>query len=131
MSDSESTVPELRQFCIALGRELARTRQKVSAMEAQLALQASSRQPRLPLAFPAQYAEVSFAWVLLGQQVDGFFVEAGAFDGFIFSVTYALEAMGWNGLLVEPHPQAYASCAARRPFSRVVNAILGPRGAAG
>jgi FkbM family methyltransferase len=55
----------------------------------------------------------------------GFFVEAGAHDGFSQSNTYFLERFrGWNGLLVEPVPELYRAAVKERPASRVVNCAL-------
>jgi len=48
----------------------------------------------------------------------GYFIEAGANDGYRMSNTYLLERhYGWTGLLVEPIPVLAAACAARRPHS--------------
>jgi FkbM family methyltransferase len=63
-------------------------------------------------------------WDLLGDREDGFFVEAGAYDGYTFSVSYVFECIGWSGVLVEPLADRAAECAARRPSSRVVCAAL-------
>lgn len=55
----------------------------------------------------------------------GFFVEAGANDGFHESNTYYLERFrGWTGLLVEPIPELYEDCRKERRNSRVVNCAL-------
>jgi FkbM family methyltransferase len=55
----------------------------------------------------------------------GFFVEAGAHDGFTQSNTYYLERFrGWTGLLVEPVPNFYRTAVVQRPGSRVVNCAL-------
>jgi FkbM family methyltransferase len=55
----------------------------------------------------------------------GFFVEAGANDGYDQSNTYHLERQhGWTGLLVEAVPELCALAAAERPRSRVVNCAL-------
>lgn len=60
---------------------------------------------------------------------NGFFVEAGANDGYLQSNTYYLEKMrGWRGLLVEPVPELYARCCRERRNSVVVNAALVPAG---
>ena len=55
----------------------------------------------------------------------GFFIEAGAFDGFVESNTYYLERFrGWSGVLVEPIPELYRRCVAERPRANVFNCAL-------
>ena len=55
----------------------------------------------------------------------GFFIEAGAHDGFFESNTYYLEKIkGWSGLLVEPVPELYLECRRQRPKAQVVNCAL-------
>jgi FkbM family methyltransferase len=55
----------------------------------------------------------------------GFFVEAGANDGFEQSNTYWLERFcGWSGVLVEPVPQLYREAARERSRSQVFNCAL-------
>jgi FkbM family methyltransferase len=55
----------------------------------------------------------------------GFFVEAGAYDGFIQSNTYWLERFrDWRGVLVEPVPHLYANARRVRPRCHVVNCAL-------
>jgi len=57
----------------------------------------------------------------------GFFVEAGANDGYAQSNTYALERIhGWRGLLVEPTPELHREAVRERPSSTVVRAALVP-----
>ena len=57
----------------------------------------------------------------------GFFIEAGANDGYAQSNTYALERIhGWSGLLVEPTPELHREAALERPGSAVVRAALVP-----
>jgi FkbM family methyltransferase len=57
----------------------------------------------------------------------GFFVEAGANDGFEQSNTYWLERFrGWKGVLVEPIPRLYEEAVRERPGARVFNCALVP-----
>jgi FkbM family methyltransferase len=76
----------------------------------------------------SQSGEDSLLWDLLGDRERGFFVEAGAYDGYTFSVSYLFEGAGWDGLLVEPLSERAAECAERRS-ARVVNAALSAPGA--
>ena len=55
----------------------------------------------------------------------GFFVEAGAYDGYLESNTYYFERFcGWTGVLVEPIPELYRLAKKQRSRSRVVNCAL-------
>lgn len=55
----------------------------------------------------------------------GFFVEAGANDGYKQSNTYYLEhGLRWRGVLVEAIPDLYEKCRQRRPRARVFNCAL-------
>jgi FkbM family methyltransferase len=55
----------------------------------------------------------------------GFFVEAGANDGWRQSNTYYFERLrGWRGVLVEGIPELYEACRRQRPGSRVYHAAL-------
>jgi FkbM family methyltransferase len=57
----------------------------------------------------------------------GFFVEAGAYDGFIQSNTYWLERFrGWRGVLVEPVPHLFVRARRVRRRSQVFNCALVP-----
>jgi FkbM family methyltransferase len=59
----------------------------------------------------------------------GFFVEAGAYDGFTQSNTYWLEQFrGWRGILIEPMPALYEECRRERPQATIVHAALVPAG---
>lgn len=56
---------------------------------------------------------------------NGFFIEAGANDGFRQSNTYYLERFkGWQGILVEGIPQLYQKCVTQRLKSQVFNCAL-------
>ncbi len=49
-------------------------------------------------------------------QSPGFFIEAGAVDGFFESNTYYLERFeSWKGILIEPVPEMYARLRTNRP----------------
>jgi FkbM family methyltransferase len=72
----------------------------------------------------SQNGEDALLWDLVGDRERGFFIEAGAFDGYTFSVSYLFETAGWTGILVEPLADRAAEAAARRKGSRVVNAAL-------
>lgn len=62
----------------------------------------------------------------------GWFVEAGANDGFHQSNTYHFARFkGWRGVLVEAVPQLAAACRERRPESQVVECALGSQEIAG
>jgi FkbM family methyltransferase len=62
----------------------------------------------------------------------GFFVEAGAHDGFTQSNTYWLERFhGWRGLLIEPIPELVAEARLSRPDAKVVQCALVPESAQG
>jgi FkbM family methyltransferase len=57
----------------------------------------------------------------------GFFVEAGANDGFEQSNTYWLERFrGWRGVLVEPIPELHREAVLERPDAKVFNCALVP-----
>ncbi len=85
----------------------------------------------LAFRFTAQFSEDLVLYEFFRQQPVGFFVEAGGYDGVTFSNTYLLEVLGWNGLLVEPHPELAKLCGSRRPKCTVVQKALGPDGASG
>lgn len=55
----------------------------------------------------------------------GFFIEAGANDGYTQSNTYYFEkSKAWRGVLVEGIPQLYKACKKNRPNSKVFNCAL-------
>lgn len=67
-------------------------------------------------------------WVaeVFKQKLSGYFLDFGAFDGFLLSNTYYLERnLGWSGICVEPNPEYYAQlCKVRNCTS--VNVALWP-----
>jgi FkbM family methyltransferase len=65
-------------------------------------------------------------------QTGGFFVEAGANNGYLQSNTYWFERFrGWRGVLVEPIPELFDACRRERPRSTVFNCALVPVGREG
>lgn len=110
---------------------LTAVRRKVYRLEALERLAAAGRAPRLPLAFQSQFGEDMVLCDLFEGKLDGFYVECGAVDGVNCSVSYAFEAMGWTGLLVEAAPEPAALCAQRRPHSRTVHAAVSRKGSSG
>lgn len=131
MSPAEQAVLQLRAALGQMYHTLTRTRQKVYALEAASRLREAGKSPPLPMEFRSQFGEDLLLYDLFEGKTEGTFIEVGAFDGYNYSVTYALEAMGWKGLLVEAIPERAAECAARRVNSRVVHAALARRGASG
>ena len=56
-----------------------------------------------------QFGQVEDLIEILGKQKEGFFIEAGAFDGEEYSNSLFFEMQNnWSGLLVEPNPDALA-----------------------
>jgi FkbM family methyltransferase len=55
----------------------------------------------------------------------GFFIEAGAVDGYFESNTYFLEMVhGWSGILVEPSPTMFPRIRVNRPRAKAFNCGL-------
>ena len=108
--------------------QLERYDKKRARAEALRALTNAGRAATYPVEFCSQFGEDALVWTLLGGQLDGFFIEVGAFDGYRYSVTYALECVGWRGLLIEAIPERAQECRHRRQHSRVVHAVLGEAG---
>ncbi|HVE68571.1 MAG TPA: FkbM family methyltransferase [Solirubrobacteraceae bacterium] len=109
------TDPRVRKQVLRGRRELERVRRRA------LERRGSDRRSR-----PALYdMERKLAQHLPAR--GGFFVEAGANDGYLQSNTYWLARFqGWRGVLVEPIPELYAECVRERPESRVFNCALVP-----
>ncbi len=78
-----------------------------------------------PFQLTAQHAEDVFLVDYFEGLPSGIFVEVGAYDGVQCSNTYALEQLGWSGLLVEAHPQNVEKCRKNRPTAIVEHAAVG------
>lgn len=119
--DTQQHIQAMQNSIQALKQHNVRARQRIAGIEAALMFTPI----REPIEFKAQYGEDVFAWELLGRPLTGFFIEAGAFDGYHYSTTYALECMGWKGILVEPLAMAFRVCDKLRTNSKCFNASLG------
>jgi len=84
-----------------------------------------------PIQLTAQHAEDVFLADYFEGFGPGIFVEIGAYDGIQFSNTYALEQMGWTGLLVKAHPENVERCRKNRPRSIVEHVAIGGPEASG
>ncbi|USN99340.1 MAG: hypothetical protein H6810_01285 [Phycisphaeraceae bacterium] len=58
-----------------------------------------------PPVLRSEWGEDLVALELFGWKHEGYYIEVGAYDGRRFSVTAALDELGWRGLLVEPVPE--------------------------
>jgi FkbM family methyltransferase len=102
-------------------------RQLVAARK-QIVLNALGGDLRLPTMMPSQNGEDVLIDSFFGGRRTGLYVEVGAYDGVTFSNTYFLDALGWEGVLVEPAPDQAEACRRSRPHSRVVQAACGQGG---
>jgi FkbM family methyltransferase len=75
----------------------------------------------------AQNGEDVRAWRALRHVENGFYVEVGASHPYDHSLTAALSAEGWRGILVEPEPAAAELLRAARPRDLVVGAAASER----
>lgn len=105
--------PRVRATYLRLQRERRRRRRR-----------ALERAGDERLSWPALYEMDRKLDVLLAGR-PGFFVEAGANDGYEQSNTYALARLrGWRGILIEPIPVLHAEAVKERPESAVLNCAL-------
>ena len=113
-----------------LWRELFAQRERMDRLEgaqvelAKSAVLAGVGALRLAPRMPSQHGEDLALWRFFGERREGFFVEVGAHDGVTFSNTYFLEAVGWDGICVEPNPVRYRELVKNRPHSRALHAAL-------
>ena len=106
--------------------DVLRWRKRMAADELRRSLADRGGADGLEPVFRSQYGEDVLLWELFDGALEGTFIEAGAYDGKTLSVSWALEAAGWRGLLVEPIPERAAACRASRPGSHVVEGARGP-----
>ena len=72
---------------------------------------------KAPPPFQSQLGQDYLASVLFGSS--GFFVEFGATNGIELSNSFALEKMGWKGILAEPSREWHDQLRANRPNSSI------------
>lgn len=71
----------------------------------------------VPPKFNSQIGQDYVAYLLFG--TSGYFVEFGAADGIFCSNSYALETIGWMGILAEPSVRWHSELFANRPKAEV------------
>ena len=72
-----------------------------------------------------QVGQVDEILKLFKGKKNGFFIEAGAFDGQVFSNTLLLEMnYNWTGLLIEPNPKAFQELLAKNRKSYAMESCL-------
>ena len=113
------------QELFRLREQLVIQRQEIVDVRKQVVIAAERERMRLPALMTSQYGEDILLWNFFDHKREGFYVEVGAYDGVGFSNTYFFEAVGWTGLLIEPVPELYRACLSSRPFSRVINTVVG------
>ena len=85
----------------------------------------SREEGRAPLVTYAQNFEDVMLWRALGTVGEGFYIDIGAQDPVIDSVSFTFYEQGWRGVHVEPVP-AYAEALRRaRPDETVIQAAVG------
>lgn len=126
-AEFQQTLQQVGQVIGALAHRMERAHARLYALDAERALRAAGRTARTPVRFQAKYGEDVAVWEAMDAPLDGLYVEVGAFDGVAASVTYAFDACGWDGLLVEAIPERFEQCRVNRPHARVEHAaLLGP-----
>jgi len=110
--------------------ELLGIRRKLYSTEA---IQRLGRVPHMYPEFRSQFGEDMLAWDMLGNSLSGNYVEVGGFDGKTFSVSYAFDAIGWSGVLIEPVHERHLESLKNRngPKTMSLNFAIGPRGSTG
>ena len=73
----------------------------------------------------AQNYEDLVLWRALGDVEEGFYIDIGASDPKLHSVTYAFYERGWHGVNVEPIQQQHALLMEQRTRDININALVG------
>jgi FkbM family methyltransferase len=69
-----------------------------------------------------QEGEDALLWQIFKSKRDGFFIDAGAFDGKYLSNSFSFELEGWSGICVEAIPEFFEMCRRNRPRSISIHA---------
>jgi len=75
----------------------------------------------------AQHGEDVILWRALGDRPAGFYVDVGAFDPSMHSVTRALYERGWRGINIEPQPDRLEAFERERPEDTNLGIALADR----
>jgi len=111
----------------SIRREVRESHQALTILRKEFFLSQLKAKLRLPARLPSEAGEEIILYNLFGKKNTGFFLEVGAYNGIELSNTYFLEALGWNGILIEPDPALYQQCVRARPFSKVINVAASDR----
>lgn len=105
----------LRHELLGLSKQLTQVRKNL------VLVGQDDSQFRLPPRLPSEGGEDIVLFNFFGRKRNGFFLEVGAYNGVDLSNTYFFEAIGWDGILIEPDPELYRQCVVSRPNSKVMN----------
>lgn len=75
----------------------------------------------------AQNLEDVMLWRALGEYGPGFWIDVGASDPTVDSVTHAFSERGWRGINIEPRDEEFALLAAARPNDVNLHVAVGAR----
>lgn len=81
--------------------------------------------PEVGIVSYAQNFEDVMLWRALGRIPNGFYIDVGAWDPVIDSVSKAFYDHGWRGVHVEPVPEQAEALRRARPDELVIEALLG------
>ncbi len=63
-------------------------------------------------------------WQFFDFMEDGFYVDAGAFDGIYLSNSYSFDLGGWSGICIEASPEYAELLKKNRPACSIINSVL-------
>ena len=106
-------------------RALEAVQQQARQIEQQKApVLPSPTKPDVGITSYAQNFEDVMLWRALGRVENGFYIDVGAHDPVVDSVSKAFYEHGWRGVHVEPLPEYAEALRNARPDERVVQAVL-------